>query len=295
MKNQFILFLAAFAIGQLSAQTDSTGLPGDFFSLQGALEIFKQSESPEEFEKLLNRETSKVSNLDLDNDGEVDYIKVIEKMNGDAHVFVLQIAVSEKENQDIAAIELEKVSNTEANIQIVGDDFIFGEEKIVEPSDGTEEEMEDSKGGPSPEGYFHPAVVINVWPWPCVRFVYAPAYKVWVSPWRWRAYPGWYRPWRPLTFAVWHPFRARYYGPAFRVVHTHRLATAHRIYTPVRVHSKTVHTRYEGAHKTYHVTKHKTTVTGPRGNKVTKTNTTVRGPHGHVKAEKTTVTRSRRR
>ena len=31
---------------------DSTGLPGDNFSLQGALEMFKKASSPEEFEKL---------------------------------------------------------------------------------------------------------------------------------------------------------------------------------------------------------------------------------------------------
>ena len=36
------------------AATDSTGLPGDNFSLQGALQMFQKAGSPEEFEKLIN-------------------------------------------------------------------------------------------------------------------------------------------------------------------------------------------------------------------------------------------------
>ena len=36
------------------AAADSTGLPGDNFSLEGAIDLFKKAESPEDFEKLLN-------------------------------------------------------------------------------------------------------------------------------------------------------------------------------------------------------------------------------------------------
>ncbi len=58
------------------SDTDSTGLPGDNFSLQGALEMFRKAGSPEAFEKLLNTEDNKVNNLDLDGDGNTDYIRV---------------------------------------------------------------------------------------------------------------------------------------------------------------------------------------------------------------------------
>ena len=56
----------------LAQQTgqDSTGLPGDNFSLQGALAIFENATSPEEFEKAINTEGNHVNNLDLDGDGE---------------------------------------------------------------------------------------------------------------------------------------------------------------------------------------------------------------------------------
>ena len=56
-----LLFACMFAItintsAQESSENDSTGLPGDNFSLQGALEMFKKASSVEEFEKLINSE-----------------------------------------------------------------------------------------------------------------------------------------------------------------------------------------------------------------------------------------------
>ncbi len=77
-------------------------LPGDQFSLRGALDLLKQSNSPEEFEKLLNSEKNDVNNLDLNQDGEVDYVRVIDRKDGDAHAIVLQVPVSTSENQDVA-------------------------------------------------------------------------------------------------------------------------------------------------------------------------------------------------
>lgn len=275
--------------------TDSTGLPGDQFSLEGAIELFKKADSPETFEKLLNDQKSGVNNLDLNEDGEIDYVKVISKQEGDVHLFILQVPVSESENQDIAVIGLEKTKVNEAILQIIGDEDIYGEELIVEPSEGGEEfDTETNKKGPSPYYNNKPALVVNVWGWPCVRFVYAPSYRPWVSPWRWRIYPSWWKPWRPLGWSAWHPVRHKHYGPTVRVVHQHRTVKAHKVYRPVRVTSSTVRTRHAGAHANYKVTRTKTKVTGPRGNSVTKKSTTVKGSRGNVKGQKTTVKRSRK-
>ncbi|MCB0577211.1 MAG: hypothetical protein KDC61_21810, partial [Saprospiraceae bacterium] len=86
--------------------TDSTGLPGDNFSLEGAMDLFKQASSLEDFEKMLNTEDNNVNNLDLNEDGEIDYIREMDNMEGDVHAIVLQVPVSEKESQDIAVIEI---------------------------------------------------------------------------------------------------------------------------------------------------------------------------------------------
>ena len=278
--------LFAFTPGQTYAQgasgRDSTGLPGDQFSLQGALEMFKQANSPEDFEKLLNTADNHVNNLDLNGDGDVDYVRFIGKRDKDVHVFILQVPISEKESQDIAAIELEKTGSENAVLQIVGDEDIYGEQVIVEPDGGDEEEVENDdrgKGPFAPEAFSArfapPRIVINVWMWPCVRFVYAPAYAVWVSPWRWRVYPAWWRPWRPLAWHVFHPFRAGYHT-GFVVARTHRVVHAHRIYRPVRVSSVTVRTRHRDSVNHYRVTKKTTVRTKGGATKVKTTRTTTK-------------------
>lgn len=280
------------AIAQEDERPDSTGTPGDQFSLEGALAMFQKAGSPEEFEKLINTSDNDVNNLDLNGDGEVDYIRVIDRSEKDMHALVLQVPVSETENQDIAVIEIEKTGDTSAVLQIIGDEEIFGEELIVEPNGG-DEIGEEGKGPFAQASLYTPArVVVNVWFWPSVRFMYAPIYRPWISPWRWRHYPGWYRPWRPFTWAVWHPRRA-FYHHHFVVVRTHRVVRCHAIYRPARVSSVTVRTRHATAVNHYRVTRTRTTVTGPRGNKAVKTTTTVRGRNGHVKAQRTTVRKKR--
>jgi hypothetical protein len=273
---------------------DSTGLPGDNFSLSGALTMFKKAASPEEFERLLNSQENGVNNLDLNGDGNIDYIKVINKRDQDVHVFILQAQLSASESQDLAVIELEKTGNENAVIQIVGDEDIYGDTTIVEPAGSTAGAYRTRpfpSHGPHVSFGYAPAsigIVVNVWAWPCVRFVFAPAYRPWVSPWGWRRYPVWWHPWRPLGWAAYRPVRVRYY-PACTVVHTRRIVAAPLIYRPVRVTSVTVVNRYRVPVANYRAarTVRTTTVRGPHGRayRSTRSTTVVRGPMGnrHVK------------
>lgn len=275
------------------SDTDSTGLPGDNFSLQGALEMFRKAGSPEAFEKLLNTEDNKVNNLDLDGDGNTDYIRVIDKTENGVHAFVLQAIVSQNESQDIAVIELEKTGENNAVLQIVGDEDIYGEETIIEPSEETDNAFApvgyETTGGPS---FQSSGIIVNVWAWPAVRFVYAPAYVVWVSPWKWRAYPVWYKPWKPLHWHAFHPYRYHYRN-RYVVVHTHRVVPARRIYKPVRVTSVTVRTHNQVA-----VTRYRTNRTAPhRSVSASRRTTKVERGQGNRKVSttrtKTTVRKKR--
>lgn len=294
-----VLLLAATTPLQAQEMTeaiDSTGLPGDHFSLQGALELFKKAQSPEEFEKLLNTEENNVNNLDLNADGDIDYLKVIDNMDGDVHALVIQAVVSKDEAQDIAVIEIEKDGAESAVLQIIGDEDIYGENVIVEPF-----EEEDGKSGKGP--YYSPeeriAIVVNVWLWPSVRFVYAPVYRPWVSPWYWGYYPGWWRPWRPHPYRWFYPRTARYHVH-YHVVAVHRVPRAHVVYAPVRRTSVTVTRSHQGSITHYRssrgVTVNKTTTglkaTGTRGNTAsgrrTTTTVTAHGPNRDVKATRTT-------
>lgn len=208
-------------------------VPGDHFSLEGALELFKQSESPEEFEKMLNSPDSKVNNLDLNADGYIDYIRVIDRYEGNVHAFILQAMITEKESQDIAVIELEKLSNGKAVLQIVGNEEIYGVETIIEPT----REVRTYAGTRTTH------TVVNVWTWPSVQYVYGPRYHGWISPWHWHYHPVWYRPWRPIAYVHYHSYW-RPYTSYYAYCPTRRIAYAHDIYRPHRRSSVIVHDRY---------------------------------------------------
>lgn len=270
-----VLLFPLFSLSIFAQDTaDSTGLPGDGFSLEAAVELFKKAQSPEEFEKLLNSEENTVNNLDLNEDGEIDYIRVIDNMAGDVHAIVLQVPVSETESQDVAVIEIEKTGAEEATLQIIGDEAVYGKQLIAEPFE--EERSQEGRHGPAMT-HQPVRIVVNVWLWPSVRFVYRPGYVAYVSPWRWRVYPTWWRPWRPHPWG-WYHVRVRPYRAHCHVVTVHRVHRAHAVYAPRRTHSTVVHTR--------------TVSHGPRGGTKTTSSTTVRGKNGNVKAKRTTTTRT---
>ncbi len=224
----------------LFAQSDSTGFAGDGFSLEGAIELFRNAKSPEDFEKQLNSKNQEVNNLDLNQDGEVDYIRVVDHKNGDVHAIVLQVPVNEKESQDIAVIEIEKTGKESAILQILGNEDVYGEEVIAEPFE------EESKGkndrGPAGEDFYTARIVVNVWFWPCVSFIYAPGYVSWVSPWRWMYFPVWWNPWRPVPWRIYHRHTIRW-RPHYHRVTVHRVTKAHKVYAPRRTSSVTVSKR----------------------------------------------------
>ena len=230
---------------------DSTGLPGDNFSLQGALGLFKESKNVEEFEKSLNTKDNSVNNLDLDGNGKIDYIRVVDIEKDNAHALVLQVAVSKTEKQDVAVIEIEQNGDASAMLQIVGDKQLYGENKIVEPKSSTEpEDKGTGKRGPAAYSPGVQFIFVNVWAWPCVRYIYAPAYVVYVSPWYWGYYPAWWSPWAP------YPWRYQYmscyhYHHYYDYTPYHHTTYVHDFYGPRRSASNLVTERYRENHVRY--------------------------------------------
>lgn len=266
-----ILILAASLLGStgFAVEADSTGLEGDNLDLQAVMEVFKNSESPEDFEQKLNTESTNVNNLDLNGDGEVDYIRVVDSGDSTSHVLTLQVPVNESESQDVATIELEETSEDVVQIQIVGDEELYGENYILLPG----------SAGNSP-------VIVNVIFWRPVRFMWGPRYTLWVSPWRYRAYPGWYRPWRR------RPWRAYRGG-----VVVYRVG-CRRVYRRTFVRAHTVH--YRRTHSVTFVKTHKTAKTaGAKKNSSAKpasasgkpTNTKVKSAGANTKASEGAATR----
>ena len=229
-----ITFLFILMLGWMTVKGQQQWeVPGDNFSLEGALEIFKKSATPGEFERMLNDPDARINNLDLNGDGYIDYIRVIDMYEGNVHTFVLQAAISEFESQDIAVITLEKLANGRAILQITGDADIYGVETIIEPTT----EVRTYAGANTSR------VVVNVWSWPLVRYIYGPYYSVWVSPWGWSYRPNWWSPWRPVVYYDYYTFW-RPYSWHYSVCFTHRIVYAHRMYRPFRTTSVIVHNRH---------------------------------------------------
>ena len=276
MKTTHVLGIILIALSSqafASSKPDSLGLPGDNFDLYGALELFKNANSPEDFEKAINSPDNKINNLDLNADGKVDYVKVIDKSKGDAHSLVMQVAVSPTENQDVAVVELEKTASGQAHVQIVGDEALYGKNYIVEPSDnaatqsgsssspatannnsnggtnsGTYSNEDDVYNTSNNSGnadynsnyYYSGAPSINVWGWPSVQFMYGPSYIGWSSPWYWGYYPGWWNPWTPMYWGYYHRQMWGYHSGYYHQTNFYSCRVAHNVYYHQRAVSETV-------------------------------------------------------
>lgn len=233
MRKAGLLLATMLVFGFAQAnQADSTGLEGDNLDLNGVLDLFKESESVEEFEKKLNTESNGVNNLDLNSDGEVDYIRVVDHADSNAHSLALQVPVSEDESQDVAVIAMEQADEETINLQVIGDSELYGEDYMVEPKDQNDEK-----------------VIVNVYAWRPVRYIYGPRYRVWRSPWRWRTYPRWYRPWRRVAWGTYWPRVRRYHRPYYRRVRVRRCHYAHKVYHVHHVHSPWFYKKHHVKHK----------------------------------------------
>lgn len=233
------VLLAFFAFGSTlsAAESDSLGEIGDNLDLYAVLDAFKSSNSVEEFEKKINNQSQKINNLDLDEDGNVDYIQVVDNVEGNAHALILRVDLSETETQDIAVIEVEKTAEKTASIQIEGDKEIYGENYLIEPvsESSTETELLLKPNA---------VVIVNVWYWPSVKFIYRASYKPWVSPYRWHHYPTYWKPWRPYKWQTYHAYNVRH-RRYYRVTNVHHCHKAHGVYykhrrtsVSIRVHHK---------------------------------------------------------
>lgn len=209
-----ILFCAAIIPEGLYAQAnnDKLDLPGDNLNLYAVLKLFQESETLEGFEKSLNDEKNEINNLDLNGDDKTDYIKVIDNTDGDVHTIVLQTDVSADEKQDIAVFTVQKDKDGKVQIQLIGDEELYGKDYIIEPN---AEDNVDTAGTPNP-GYtgnktevqgqeitVEKTTTVIVAGWPVIRYIYLPGYIIWHSPWYWNYYPAYWNPWRPL---YWHAY-----------------------------------------------------------------------------------------
>ena len=172
--------------------------------------LFGQAKDLEQFEQLLNNPDSAFSNLDLNGDGEVDYLRVIETADNNRHLVVIQAVLARDIYQDVASIFVEKDEKTQSiTVQVIGDEYIYGTNYIIEPV------------------YIYRPLIYD-WFW-------GASWVCWHSPYYWGYYPHWWRPYYCVDpFIYWdHCYWHHYHYPicSYRTGHHH-----HPHYRPMHQH-----------------------------------------------------------
>lgn len=185
----------------------------DNLDLQAVASIFGESRDLEDFERRLNDPQAQISNLDLNNDNYVDYLRVVEVGESDVRVIVIQAVLGQDQFQDVATIELERQRNKTVHVQIVGNSYIYGPNYIYEPF------------------YYSTPMFFDMF--------WMATYRPYYSPWYWGYYPTYYSYWRPMPVFRYHSHIYSHINHRNRYSYTdnRRLVRADRMYSGVRGNS----------------------------------------------------------
>ena len=150
----------------------------DNLDLRAVASIFGDSQDLNDFEQRLNDPKAQISNLDLNGDNQVDYLRVIESVEGNAHLIIIQSVLGRENFQDIATIEVERDRNNQVQVQVVGDVYMYGTNYIYEPVYS-----------------YAPPIYTSFW---------VGNYRPYSSSWNWGYYPAYYSFWAPYPIYTYH-------------------------------------------------------------------------------------------
>ena len=133
--------------------------------------MFGESANLQDFERRLNDPKYQISNLDLNDDNEVDYLRVIESVENRTHVVIIQAVLDRDVYQDVATIDVERDNYNKVSVQVVGNTYLYGDNYIYEPVYSVA-----------------PVIYSSFW---------VTNYRPYYSTWGWNMYPTYYAAWRP--------------------------------------------------------------------------------------------------
>ncbi|MFP9100227.1 hypothetical protein ACLI09_14350 [Flavobacterium sp. RHBU_24] len=215
--------LAIFSFGSMMAQNvttvraNSTDI-SDNLDLKAVASIFGDSRDLEDFERRLNDPKIMISNLDLNGDNRVDYLRVVELSENSTHVIVLQAVLDIDTFQDVATIEVERDSRNNVTVQVVGDTYIYGPNYIYQPV------------------YVAPPVLFNVF--------WVSNYRPYYSPWYWGYYPSYYSYWAPCAPYRYH----RYVNVHINTYNTYNYVNVRHSYRAATIYNSRRNNAYERQH-----------------------------------------------
>jgi hypothetical protein len=192
---KLVITFATLTLGlvSVSAQDGATVVTGNSAAAAGldlyaVAELFKASENLEKFEQSLNDPETGINNLDLDQNGQVDFIRVTEKVKDDTHLIILQAPVNESEFQDVATIAVDRASGEKYNLHIQGDTVLYGANYYVVPADN------------------------NFNAWNVVRWIFRPDYRAYVSPYSYTVLPRWWNVRHPIALNLYRTRTVTFVG-----------------------------------------------------------------------------------
>jgi hypothetical protein len=119
-----------------------------YLDLQAVAAAFAEARSVQEFENLLNSSRYMINNLDLNGDGYIDYLRVLETRQGYYHALLIQTCVAPSLFQDVATLVAERRSNA-LYVEVIGDPYLYGPNYIVRPVFVNRPPLWDAFGRPS--------------------------------------------------------------------------------------------------------------------------------------------------
>jgi hypothetical protein len=119
-----------------------------YLDLQAVAAAFAEARSVQEFENLLNSSRYMINNLDLNGDGYIDYLRVLETRQGYYHALLIQACVAPSLFQDVATLVAERRSNA-LYVEVIGDPYLYGLNYIVRPVFVNRPPLWDAFGRPS--------------------------------------------------------------------------------------------------------------------------------------------------
>ncbi len=112
----------------------ATIMPGDEgLDLTALVALARECSNAQDLEFKLNQPGS-INNVDLDHTGTIDYIYVSEYLNDDVRGFSLYVDKEGMTKQEIATIEFTEQPDNTANVVVVGNEYLYGEDAHYESS-----------------------------------------------------------------------------------------------------------------------------------------------------------------
>ena len=154
-----------------------------YLDLTAVAAAFAEARSVQEFEQLLNSPRYMINNLDLNHDGWIDYLRVIETYQGYYHALLVQACLAPSVFQDVATVIAERRANT-LTVEVIGNRYLYGPNYIVRPTFVKRPPMWDYYGRPT--------------------------YSPWVSPYYYDYYPSYYTRPKPIYLSHYQAYVTTY-------------------------------------------------------------------------------------